>query len=127
MYNENDFCDPDSGFDYIFARMAAIYGGQFQRHWADSDPMLIRQTWKDLLGKFLTYRPSMDYAISHLDSEFPPSAIKFRDICNKGPAIPRKPEETIAYSPPKMTEEAKRQAMAKLNELRKEMTGRSFS
>lgn len=119
MYRENDFCDPDSGFDYIFARMAAIYGGQFQRHWADSDPALVRQTWKDLLGKFLTYRPSMDYAIAHLDSEFPPSAIKFRDICNKGPAVPRKELQIENKPSGTVTEEVKQAALVKLAGLRR--------
>lgn len=91
MWNQNDFCDADSGFEYIFSRMQAIYGARFATHWQMIDPQLVRQEWKNQLGRFLTYRPSMDYAISKLDGEFVPSAIKFRNLCNAGPEIPVKP------------------------------------
>ena len=94
MWNETDFCDADSGFDYIFGVMNAIYGSRFVSHWQDVDPVLVRQIWKEQLGSFLTYKPSMDYAIKHLDGDFPPSAIKFREYCNLGPLIPRKPPTT---------------------------------
>ena len=26
MWNANDFCDAESGFDYVFSKMNAIYG-----------------------------------------------------------------------------------------------------
>lgn len=90
-YSETDFCKPDEGLDYIFARMMAIYGAPFNRHFDGIDPMIVRQEWKQQLGRFLTYRPSMDYAISKLDGDFVPSAIKFRNLCNAGPDIPSKP------------------------------------
>jgi hypothetical protein len=91
MWNEKDFCDADSGFEYIFSRMQAIYGSRFASHWSGIDPQIVRHEWKHQLGRFLTYRPSMDYAISKLDGEFVPSAIKFRNLCNAGPDIPEKP------------------------------------
>ena len=91
--SQNDFCDADSGFDYIFARMNAIYGAPFQRQWAETDPKAVRQTWKEILGKFLTYRPSMDYALHKLNPDFPPSALAFRDLCRMGPDFPK---ETLA-------------------------------
>jgi hypothetical protein len=90
-YSEDDFCSPDDGLDYVFARLSAIYGAPFNRHFDGIDPNLVRQEWKFQLGKFLTYRPTMDYAISMLDGEFIPSAIKFRKLCNDAPAIPVKP------------------------------------
>jgi hypothetical protein len=95
MWNENDFCDPDSGFDYIFGMMNAIYGSRFITHWQDVDPNLVRQTWKQYLGRFLTYKPSLDFALGKLDKDFPPSAIAFRDMCNQGPSIPVKPPTEI--------------------------------
>ena len=90
-YSEDDFCSPDDGLDYVFARLSAIYGAPFNRHFDGIDPNLVRQEWKFQLGNFLTYRPTMDYAISMLDGEFIPSAIKFRKLCNDAPAIPVKP------------------------------------
>lgn len=90
-YSETDFCKQDEGLDYIFARMMAIFGAPFNRHFDGIDPDIVRQEWKEQLGRFLTYRPSMDYAIKQLDGEFIPSAIKFRKLCNAGPHIPSKP------------------------------------
>ena len=109
--NPNEFCDADSGFDYIFTRMNAIYGGGFARHWDGVDMATVRIEWKRQLGNYLTYRPSMDYAIDRLKGEFPPSAITFREFCNAGPDLPRD-EKQIEYKPtpvdPKVVEDAKR-------------------
>lgn len=90
-YLEADFCTQDEGLDYIFGRMLAIFGASFNRHFDGIDPGFVRDEWKNQLGRFLTYRPSMDYAIDRLDGEFVPSAIKFRNLCNAGPDIPVKP------------------------------------
>jgi hypothetical protein len=116
MWNEKDFCDADAGFEYIFSRMQAIYGGRFASHWNGIDPQIIRHEWKEQLGRFLTYRPSMDYAISKLDGEFVPSAIKFRNLCNAGPDIPSKPvlriEKQLTAEQKAIIEEHKAKARA---------------
>lgn len=113
----SNLLNPDDGLDYIFARLSAIFGATFTRHWDGIEPELIRQEWKRQLGKFLINKASLDYAIDRLDGEFVPSAIKFREFCNAGPAIPRD-ELQISHNPtpvdPKVVEEAKR----KLAELR---------
>ena len=98
-YLETDFCTQDEGLDYIFARMMAIFGAPFNRHFDGIEPEIVRQEWKSQLGRFLTYRPSMDYAINQLDGDFIPSAIKFRKLCNAGPNIPVKPDRTLEYKP----------------------------
>lgn len=122
MWNANDFCDADSGFEYIFSRMQAIYGARFATHWQQIDPHLVRQEWKHQLGKFLTYRPSMDFAIEKLDGEFVPSAIKFRNLCNAGPDIPVKPAPQITRQRTQAeiasTEAAKAKAKAMLEEMK---------
>ena len=117
MKNPNDWCDADSGFDYIFARMNAIYGANFARHWDGIDLMNVRSEWQRQLGKFLTYRPSMDYAISRLDSDFVPSAIKFREFCNAGPAIPADALR-VAHNPTPVSPEVVAEAKRKLAELK---------
>jgi hypothetical protein len=93
----NDFCDKDAGFDYIFTRMNAIYGASFVRNWEGIDADAIRQEWIKQLGIYLTYRPIMDYAIDCLDPDFPPSALKFKELCYKGPSIPK--GDAIEYKP----------------------------
>jgi len=93
----NDFCDKESGFEYVFARLNAIYGASFVRHWDGIDPNMIRQEWINQLGVYLTYRPIMDYAINCCNPDFPPSALKFRDLCRNGPSIPT--AGSIEYKP----------------------------
>lgn len=95
MWKAEDFCDPDTGFDYVFTKMNAIYGAMFANHWRDVDPMMIRQVWKDACDRGLTYRPKMDYALRYIDPERPPSALAFAKLLNEGPVIPDKPNTQI--------------------------------
>ena len=119
-YSNND-CTQDEGLDYIFGRMGAIYGAAFLRHWEGVDLELVRQEWKQQLGRFLTYRPSMDYAIDRLKGEFPPSAITFKEFCNAGPNIPRD-ELQITYDPKPVDPEVVAEARRKLKEMRAKWT-----
>jgi len=127
-YLETDFCNQDEGLDYIFGRMMAIYGAPFNRHFDGLDPEFVRQEWKGQIGKFLTYRPSMDFAIDKLNEEFVPSAIKFKNLCNQGPEIPVKLlpqiERKLTIHEQIESDRVKAEAMAKLAELRKQF-GRS--
>ena len=122
MWNQNDFCDADSGFDYIFSTMNAVYGARFESNWQNIDPLIVRQVWKEKLGRFLTYKPSLDYALEHIKGDFPPSAITFRDLCNAGPSIPEKPVVAITQQKTKAeieeSERKKAEGLAKLKELR---------
>jgi hypothetical protein len=126
-YSETDFCTPDQGLDYIFGRMMAIFGATFNRHFDGIDAGFVRHEWKKQLGSFLTFRPSMDFAIEKLDGEFVPSAIKFRNLCNTGPAIPRKPvmaiEKQLTQKEKDEIERNKKIALAKLAELRRQYKG----
>lgn len=117
----NNFCDSDVGFDYIFTRMSAIYGNDFARKWDGIDPQIIRSEWKQTLGKFLCYKPSMDYALQHINPERPPSSLQFYKACQGGPAIPNPDAKQIGFQAPKYSEQAKRQAIEKLKELQKQM------
>ena len=123
MWNQNDFCDADSGFDYIFSTMNAIYGARFETNWQNVDAQIVRQVWKERLGRFLTYKPSLDYALNHLKGEFPPSAVTFREMCNAGPNIPDKPVVAITRQKTQAeieeSERKKAEALQKLAELRK--------
>jgi hypothetical protein len=125
-YLETDFCTQDQGLDYIFGRMMAIFGAPFNRHFDGLDPEFVRQEWKNQLDKFLTYRPSMDFAIAKLDGEFIPSAIKFRNLCNAGPDIPVKPlvqiERKKTLHEQIQADKARAEGLAKLAELRKAFT-----
>jgi hypothetical protein len=104
--------------------MSAIYGAAFLRHWEGVDHNLVRQEWANQLGRFLTYRPSMDFAIAKLEGEFIPSAIKFRNLCNAGPAIPVKPvvqiERKKTLHEQIQADKAKAEALAKFAQFKKQ-------
>jgi hypothetical protein len=109
--------------------MMAIFGTPFNRHFDGIDPEFVRQEWKMQLGRFLTYRPSMDFAIAKLDGEFIPSAIKFRNLCNQGPQIPVKPmvqiERKKTLHEQIEADRVKAEALAKLAQLKKQFGGRA--
>jgi hypothetical protein len=123
-YLETDFCTKDDGLDYIFAVMGATYGAAFSRHFEGMDLDLVRSVWGNTLGGFLTYKPSLHYAIRLLPADFPPSAVKFKEFCNAGPNIPVKPIQRIERQPTlherMATDKAKAEALARLAQLRKE-------
>jgi len=96
-YLESDFCDPDEGLDYLFARMGAIYGATFIRHWEGVDLEIVRDTWKEVLGVYLTYRPKLDQAIYSMNDTFIPSALAVKKLCMTGERIPSKPNYEIGY------------------------------
>ena len=124
-YLETDFCEASEGLDYIFGYMSAVYGSSFTRHWEQVDPELVRSVWQKELGKFLTYKPSLEYALSHLPPNMPPSAIAFRKTCNDGPAIPVKPvlriERQQTQYEKARAEMMKSEALAKLDELKRDI------
>ena len=96
-YLASDFTSPDNGLDYVFGKMGAIYGAQFTRHWDNVDASLIRQTWKELLGVYATYKPSLDFALGAMSDKYIPSALEFKNLCVQAGRIPVKPEATITH------------------------------
>jgi len=95
MWKAEDFCDPDTGFDYIFSNMSAMFGAAFLNNWREVDPVMVRQVWKQACGIGLTYRPKMDYALQYMNHDKPPSALAFAKLLTEGPAIPDKPHSII--------------------------------
>jgi len=97
VYLESDFTTADNGMDYIFGKMGAIYGASFARHWDGVDLGLVRQTWKEMLGVYATYKPTLDFALNSMNQSFVPSAIAFKDLCSQAGRIPVKPERTLTH------------------------------
>ena len=125
MWDEQDFCNADDGFDYIFTKMNAIFGATFANHWREIDPDIIRDTWKQNCWIGLTYRPKMDYALQHMNPDRPPSALAFAKLLIDGPAIPVKPltliTKQLTEEEQAVLQEAKANAMARLKQLSEEM------
>lgn len=116
-YCASDFCSTENGIKYLFARMGAIYGASFVRHWDGVDQSVIRQTWGEILGRYATYRPSLDFALKNM-GKFVPSAIEFKELCTQGPRIPDRPHSIITKQPTQhelaMTAQAKEEALQKI-------------
>lgn len=118
-YQASDFCSVENGIKYIFARIGAVYGAQFTRHWEGVNDAIVRQTWGEILGRYATYKPAMDFALKHM-GKFIPSAIEFKELCEQAGGIPDEPKTLITKQP--TTEEriaiakAKGEAMAKIKE-----------
>ena len=96
-YSASDFTSADNGLDYVFGKMGAIYGASFTRHWDGVDLSLVRQTWKEMLGVYATYKPTLDFALNSMDKSFIPSVIAFKELCSHAGRIPVKPEATITH------------------------------
>ena len=79
--------NPEDGLDYIFAKMSAIYGQTFLRHWTDVDANIMRQVWTEELGNYLKSKSTLDKALKKMNGDFPPSAIKFRELCKESTDI----------------------------------------
>jgi hypothetical protein len=124
-YNELDFCTVEQGLDYIFARMGAIYGAVFVRHWEGVDVDLVRQVWAEECDRMLTYKPKLDYALKCMNADRPPSALAFKKLLNEGPRIPLKPDFHLEKTKTvqELAEESMRaeEARAKLRELTKHL------
>jgi hypothetical protein len=98
-YLESDFGTVDEGLDYIFARLSGVYGAAFTRHWEGIDIEIVRNTWAEIVGRYLTYRPALDFAVKYCDISFVPSALAIRKLCEENIRIPIKPEATLEYKP----------------------------
>lgn len=123
VYLESNFCSSEHGLDYIFAKMGAIYGASFTRHFEGVDPNIVRDTWKEVLGVYATHKPHMDFALKNMDKTFPPSAIAFYELCQQAGRIPIKPEKTITHQKlesQKIADQiAKEEALKKIREFTK--------
>ena len=114
-YVESNFCKAEFGLQYIFAKMSIIYGAGFIRYAADIDPKAIQETWLDILGVYATYRPSIDFALHHMNPQYIPTPLAFRDLCKQAGQIPIKPSTLITRQ---LTEaEKKRIAVSKAEAL----------
>lgn len=116
-YSEKDFCNAEDGIRYIFAQLGAHYGAAFSRHWAGMNLSMVKQTWQTQLGRYATYRPSMDFALANMNPDYVPSLPAFKALCVQGPRIPDKPNTLITKQ--YTTEEKVAMAKAKAEAMEK--------
>jgi hypothetical protein len=97
-YKESDFCTQDEGIKYIFKMFSIIYGNKIATHWGDMNITTVMNTWKGMIGNYLTYRPSLDFALQNLDPKgFVTNPMAFKELCSQAGRIPIKPEATLTH------------------------------
>jgi hypothetical protein len=81
----------------VFERLALTYGRDFTDRYAGMDAVLVKAAWARELDGWHTRPRAVAYALDHLPSGHrPPTAIDFRDLCNRAPELnaPRLPAPT---------------------------------
>ena len=97
-YKESDFCTQEEGIKYVFKMFSIIYGNKITNHWGGMNINTVMDTWNGMIGNYLTYRPSMDFALKNLDSKgFITNPMAFKDLCAQAGRIPVKPEATLSH------------------------------
>jgi hypothetical protein len=113
---------PAAWVDQLFARLATRYGAAFMRQWPDADPAVIKADWAEVLDG--TSGHSIDYALRNLPSDWPPTALKFRDLTRQAPAKPVPAEQRVGYTPqqsdPQRVEATLAQLQTTANAVRRE-------
>jgi len=127
-YNESDFCTQEAGIQYVFTMFSVIYGAKFASHWGNLDTNAVMETWKEMLGKYLTYKPTLKWAIQNLGSSpFVPTPMMFFDLCKQAGRIPVKPEATLTHQKTQAEIDAgikmREEAMVKIKEFTQKING----
>lgn len=76
---------PADWVERLFSRLVVRYGASFMRQYDGVDLRLVKGDWAVALSGFSA--PAIAYGLEHLPADFPPNAIKFRDICRKAPEV----------------------------------------
>ncbi len=86
---------PAAWVDALFSRLSVRYGDTFFRQYDGIDPQAVKADWAEVLDG--TSGHSIEYALKNLPSDWPPTALKFRDLCRMAPAKPVPVEQRIGY------------------------------
>ena len=104
---------PLKAIDRLFERMAATYGGQWTRQWADVPIVDVKAAWGHELSMYADNLKALAWALENLPERCP-NVIEFRNLCRAAPKpeAPRLPE-------PKADPERVMRELSRLGELRK--------
>jgi hypothetical protein len=90
---------PEAWVKALFSRLTVRYGEAFFRQYAGIDPAVVQADWAQVLDGASGH--SIEYALRNLPSDWPPTALKFRDLCRQAPAKPVPAEQRLGYTPEK--------------------------
>lgn len=86
---------PTKAIDRLFERLAATYGAQWSRQWADVPMNDVKTAWAHELAGYAGSLQSVAWALENLPERCP-NVIEFRNLCRRAPQpeTPRLPEPT---------------------------------
>ncbi|GAB3188613.1 hypothetical protein [Hydrogenophaga aquatica] len=103
---------PTKAIDRLFERLAATYGAQWTRQWADVPMADVKAAWAHELSTFAQSLHRIAWALENLPPKCP-NVIEFKHLCRQAPSpeAPRLPE-------PKADPERVKRELAKLGDVR---------
>lgn len=106
---------PIKAVDRLFERMAATYGGQWSRQWADVPMSDVKAAWGHELSGYAENLKALAWALENLPERCP-NVIEFRNLCRRAPQpeAPKLPE-------PKADPERVQRELSKLGDVRKKV------
>lgn len=102
--------------DRLFERLAATYGAQWTRQWADVPMSDVKSVWGYELASFAGRLDAIAWALENLPNRAP-NVIEFRNLCR---SAPRPPEALLPE--PKADPARVAAELAKLDTVRKQAT-----
>lgn len=106
---------PVKAIDRLFERLAATYGAQWTRQWADVPMNDVKAAWAHELAGYADSLKSLAWALENLPERCP-NVIEFRNLCRRAPQpeTPRLPE-------PKADPERMQAELSKLGSVKKKV------
>lgn len=101
---------PAAWVNALFDRLTVRYGESFQRQYGKLDPELVKADWAQVLDGMRDHPEAIAWALDHLPADYPPTALRFRDLCR---AAPR--HEAPALAAPVASREVVHAAIARIN------------
>lgn len=104
---------PIKAIDRLFERMAATYGAQWSRQWADVPASDVKTAWAHELDGYENNLKAIAWALENLPERCP-NVIEFRNLCRRAP-LPDAPR----LEAPKADPERVQRELSRLGDVRK--------
>ena len=76
---------PSEWIDRIFEKLALVYGRDFLGRWDGLDIHAVKADWAHELGRFANAPDSIRFALDNLPPSKSPTALEFKQVCNRAP------------------------------------------
>lgn len=102
---------PDAYIDRLFERLACMYGRKFADLWGGIDPLAVRKTWAEDLGRYPGEVIAKALTVCRDTKPFPPTLPEFILLCK---AENNRPQVFKALPSPPIDRKAAKQRLAEI-------------